>query len=203
MFKEHLANMIRAFMAISPSRNYITQFLYLIKESGGIEYATLESGYKELLNDEVRENIAKAFGIAFDEKVYLEDGYGRKLTEFIDKIFELFEDEEFRKNLEVLLKDEFPEGIPNLRKEWIEVKLQGLRNDQNYGETAVAILKELTKFTRMKADELEKKLNKSKSKILSSLELLKIYGLVSVEYDGSYRIPSDIVNKYKDILEAL
>jgi len=203
-FKNQLSNLIYALIAISPSRNYITQFLYLIKMNGSIDYRVLEDAYPDIVKDEyVREAFAKIFGISFADKVSLNtNGYGYFLTNFIDEIFKLFEDAEFRAKVSSILKDEFPEGVPNMAREWLEVRIEGLQSEPNYGENSLKVLKEIVKIGRLKIEDLEKRLGLSRGYLLQCLELLELYKLVEKDYDGSYR-PSEQVKKYREVLERL
>ena len=73
-FKKQLSNFVKALIALAPSRNYVTQFLYIIKLNGSIDYRILEDAYPEIVKNEyVRECFAKAFGILFKDKVSLEN----------------------------------------------------------------------------------------------------------------------------------
>jgi hypothetical protein len=72
-FSRQLSNFVNALIALAPSRNYIVQFLYLIKKNGSMAYRILEEAYPELMKDEyMREAIAKAFGVVFKENVSLD-----------------------------------------------------------------------------------------------------------------------------------
>lgn len=203
-FKKQLLNFVNALIAISPSRNYVTQFLYLIRANGSIDYRIVEEAYPDIVKDGyIREAFAKIFGINFTDKVSLNtDGYGYHLTDFIFEAFKLFEDLEFRAKVSTILKDEFPEGIPNLAKEWLEVRLEGLKSEPNYGKNSIKTLKEIAKIGRLKSEDLERKLNLGRGYLLQCLNLLELYRLVEKDYDGSYK-PSEPLRKYKEALERL
>ena len=203
-FKKQLLNFVNALIAISPSRNYVTQFLYLIRTNGSIDYRIVEEAYPDIVRDDyTREAFAKIFGISFTDKVSLNTGgYGYHLTDFISEAFKLFEDPESRAKVSSILKDEFPEGIPNLAKEWLEVRLEGLKSEPNYGQNSVRVLKDIVKIGRLKPGELEKRLNLGRGYLLQCLNLLELYRLVEKDYDGSYK-PSESVRKYQEVLEGL
>ena len=203
-FVKQLSNFVNSLIAIAPSRNYVTQFLYIIKMNGSIDYRVLEEAYPDIMKDEyTREAFAKIFGISFSDKVSLESGkYGWWLTDFINAIFQLFEDANFRSQVSMLLKDEYPEGVPNLVEEWLKVRIEGLVSEPTYGKTAIKILKELVKFSRLKPEEIEKKLEISRGVALESLNLLSLYNLVIKEYDGSYK-PEETLRKYSHVLEGI
>ncbi len=203
-FSKQLSNFVSALIALAPSRNYVTQFLYIVKMNGSVDYRILEEAYPDIVKDEyMRENFAKAFGVSFTDKISLESGkYGWLLTDFIDKIFELFEDPEFRSKVGTVLKDEYPQGIPNLAEEWLEVRLKGLSSEPTYGEVAVKVLRELVKLGRAKIEELERTLNISRGHLIESLKLLELYKLVIKDYDGSYK-PTESLRKYTGVLEEI
>ena len=203
-FKKQLLNFVNALIAISPSRNYVTQFLYLIRTNGNVDYRIVEEAYPDIVRDDyTREAFAKIFGISFTDKVSLNTGgYGYHLTDFISEAFKLFEDPESRAKVSSILKDEFPEGIPNLAKEWLEVRLEGLKSEPNYGQNSVRVLKDIVKIGRLKPGELEKRLNLGRGYLLQCLNLLELYRLVEKDYDGSYK-PSESVRKYQEVLEGL
>ena len=203
-FKSQLLNFVNALIALAPSRNYITQFLYIIRMNGSVDYKILEDAYPDIMKDEyTRESFAKAFGISFTDKVSLEHGkYGWVLTDFISKILQLFEDSTFRSKVGAMLKDEYPQGIPNLAEEWLEVRLKGLSSEPTYGEVAVKVLRELVKLGRAKIEELERTLNISRGHLIESLKLLELYKLVIKDYDGSYK-PTESLRKYTGVLEEI
>jgi len=203
-FKKQLLNFVKALIALSPSRNYVTQFLYLIRTNGSVDYRIVEEAYPDIVRDDyTREAFAKIFGIRFTDKISLNtDGYGYHLTDFISETFKLFEDSEFRAKVSSILKDEFPEGISSLAREWLEVRLEGLQSEPNYGQNSIKTLKEIVKIGRLKAEDLERKLNLSRGYLLQCLNLLELYRLVEKDYDGSYK-PSESVRKYQEVLEGL
>lgn len=200
--KKQLSNFIEALMALAPSRNYVTQFLYLVKINGSIDYRILEEAYPDIVKDEhVRDAFAKAFGISFKDKIYLEPGkYGDFLAGFIDKVLRLFEDPEFLSKASSLLKEEYPQGIPNLAQEWLEVRLEGL-SSQAYGGSAIKVLKEIVRVGRAKTEELERSLGMCRGDVIEAVNLLKLYGLVKEDPYGF--VPSEDLRKYQKLLEGL
>lgn len=158
-FGDHLNNLVNALIALAPSRNYITQFLYVIHMMNGeIEFPTLYDAYPELMKDkECREKLAKIFGISFGEKVSLAyDGYGRHVSELIDKIFKKFEDREFRESLNSLLQDIRTESLPNLQEEWVKLKLEGVLDEPTYGINAMRVLKTIAEGKYPDVSDLDK-----------------------------------------------
>jgi len=201
--KKQLSNFVQALIALAPSRNYVTQFLYLVKINGGIDYRILEDAYPDIVKGEyVRDAFAKAFGISFKDKVYLESGkFGDFLVGFIDRVLQLFEDPEFRSKINSLLKEEYPQGVPNLAQEWLEVRLKGLSSEPTYGKVAVKVLREIVRVQRAKTEELEKSLGISRGEVIEATNLLKLYGLVKEDPYGF--TPSESLRKYPQVLEGI
>jgi hypothetical protein len=201
--KKQLSNFVQALIALAPSRNYVTQFLYLVKVNGSIDYRILEEAYPDIVKDEyVRDSFAKAFGISFKDKVYLESGkFGDFLVGFIDRVLQLFEDPEFRSKINSLLKEEYPQGVPNLAQEWLEVRLKGLSSEPTYGKVAVKVLREIVRVQRAKTEELEKSLGISRGEVIEATNLLKLYGLVKEDPYGF--TPSESLRKYPQVLEGI
>jgi len=203
-FAKQLSNFVNALIALAPSRNYIVQFLYLIKKNGSMEYRVLEEAYPELMKDEyMREAVAKAFGVAFKENVSLDaSGYSSALIEFVDKALTLFEDSIFRSKVSSLLKSEYPSGVPNLVEEWVDVRLKGLMSEPTYGKLSIKVLREVLRVGRAKREELAKMLGVSEGELIDCLRLLELYKLLVKDYDGSYK-PSDDLRKYSRLVEAI
>jgi hypothetical protein len=204
-FSKQLSNFVNALIALAPSRNYVVQFLYLIKKNGSMDYRVLEEAYPELMKDEyIREAIAKAFGVLFKENVSLDAaGYGSTLVEFVDKALILFEDSVLRSKVSSLLKGEYPTGVPNLVEEWVDVRLKGMLSEPTYGKLSIKVLKEILRVGRAKREELAKALAvREEGALIEALRLLDLYKLVLKEYDGSYR-PADDVRRYSHLVEAI
>jgi hypothetical protein len=200
---KQLSNFVNALIALAPSRNYVTQLLYLIKINNTIDYRILEDAYPDVVKDEyVRESFAKAFGVSFKDKVSLEPGkYGEFLIDFVGRTLQLFEDAEFRSKVSSLLKDEYPQGIPNLAQEWLEVRLKGLSSEPTYGKLALKVLREIVRVGRAKTEELEKSLNMGRGDVIEVTNLLKLYGLIKEDPYGF--IPSESLRKYPQLLEGI
>jgi len=203
---KQFSNFVNALIAISPSRNYVTQLLYLIKiNDDGIDYKILEDAYPEIVKDEyVRESFAKAFGVSFKDKVTLEHRkYGEFLVDFLEGVLGLFEDAEFRSKVGFFLKNEYPQGIPNLAQEWLEVRLKGLSSEPTYGALALKVLKEVVRVGRATIDELEKSLGMERGDVIEVTKLLKLYGLIKYLYGYGELIPSESLKKYQHLLEGV
>jgi hypothetical protein len=210
---KHLSNLVNALIALAPSRNYITQFLYLIKinegekkfgEVEGVSFRILENAYPEIVkDDQTREKISKVFGVNFKEKVTLADkGFGDNLTNFLSIVLTFFADDEFRRELSSLLKDEFPQGVPDLLEEWVSVRLRGLSSEPTLGGIAIRALKELVKRGSATVENLKKALGEKEWDLVDALTLCRLYGLVRVDHSGYY-YASDPLKKYSHLLEKL
>lgn len=136
--KEHLNNLIEAVIALSPSRNYITQFFVV----SPMDYPTLYDAYPEILKDEeMRKVLVQAFSMSMGQNIEIRGGLGYDLVNFINSIFSKLENEEIRSALDEFLKDVRKESIPNLRREWIELRLKGVVMEPTYGRDSLRILK--------------------------------------------------------------
>jgi hypothetical protein len=209
---KHLSNLVNALIALAPSRNYVTQFLYLIKinedkehggEEKGISFRILENAYPEIVkDDQTREKISKVFGVNFKEKVTLADkGFGDNLTNFLSIVLTFFASDEFRRELSSLLKVEFPQGVPDLLEEWVSVRLRALSSEPTLGGIAIRTLKELVKRGVATMEDLKKALGVKEWDLADALTLCRLYGLVKVDSRGYYA--SDSLKKYSHLLEKL
>jgi len=213
-FLKHLVNFVNALIALAPSRNYITQFIFLIKlnemkenyydYAEGINFRILESAYPEIVNNEkMRNAFSKIFGISFKEKVTLErNSLGDIIANFLLQILPFFANDELRSELNSLLKDRFPQGVPDLVEEWTSVVLKGLASEPTLGNVVIRVLKELVKRGSAKVEDLEKSLGVARWDLVDALTLCKLYGLVKLDSRGHY-YSSEALKKYSHLLESL
>lgn len=150
--QEHIENLLNALVALSPSRNLIVQFMAMTP----MDLPTMMDAYPELLRDEeTRQALKTIFNITFAEQVGRpESGYGSSSSIGHNLLECLFGDYGFYKDLErgavrssiaqILGKD--VEEIPNPRKEWMELKLNGVSMEPTYGTDAVRVLKAMKKI---------------------------------------------------------
>jgi hypothetical protein len=140
--KEHLNNLINAIYALSPTRNYVLQFLELLPR----DYPKTMDAYPNLFRDEeVRDRLKDVFGIAISEDVEIGYGLGRKLNDLSDNIRNTFFDthdwEEFQKNLsEYLGRD-----LPNVIDELWDQRIMMAMAEPTYGKDCANILKAMKK----------------------------------------------------------
>lgn len=210
--RRHLANLVSALIALSPSRNLVTQFLYFAgANKGGVDYRVFEEAYPEIVKDGgVRESFGGAFGVlfgghaAFEGKIALEQNkYGWRIFEFVDGfLLKAFGDPEFRSALSSLLAEEFPGGVPDLAREWVEVRVRGLSSEPTYGGKALAVLREIVGSKKVKFEDLERKLGFERGELLECLGLIELYGLVKKDAVTKSYEPADALKSYPDVLEA-
>ena len=199
--ENHVSNFIKALIAISPSRNRLTQFLYIIYKNGSLEYDVAYVSFPEIMkNDEIRSKIFDIFGIEVSgDQIRLKGGgYGYSLMSFIDRVITLFEDPSFRNTVMSLI--EIPEGIPNLKEEWVRVRVEGLKKTE-LGKYGFKVLRTLNKLGSLSVDALKKQCKIEEYYLRQTLRLLSIYKLVSRDYSGNYSLSED-VKKYSHLIES-
>jgi hypothetical protein len=144
--QEHMENLLNALVALSPSRNLIVQFMAMTP----MDLPTMMDAYPELLRDEeTRQALKTIFNVTFAEQVGRpESGYdsssiGYELRECLFGSYGFYKDLEradVRSSIaQILGKD--VEEIPNPKKEWMELKLNGISMEPTYGTDAVRVLK--------------------------------------------------------------
>lgn len=149
--QEHMENLLNALVALSPSRNVIVQFMAMTP----MDLPTMMDVYPELLRDEeTRQALKTIFNIKFAEQVgrpesgYSSSSIGYELLECLFGSYGFYKDlerEEVRSSIaQILGKD--VEEIPNPRKEWMELKLNGVSMEPTYGTDAVRVLKAMKRI---------------------------------------------------------
>lgn len=140
-FKQHLAHLFEAMVAISPTRNYVSQMVHLLPE----ERRQMRYAYPELFERmETQEFLTEGFGLEISEE---EVSTGRRgpsndLSSLIGDIMGFFDDEERRR----LLGEYLNEEIPNPRREWLDHKLKMAVSEPNYGEDIRSVFNVMRKF---------------------------------------------------------
>lgn len=171
-FKEHLRNLLDAMHAISPTRNYVSQMLYLLPK----EYGQMTEAYPELFEQlATRQFLIDEFGLQIDAEVdtknHLTSG---KIVSFIDNIFEFLADEERREALEQYLDLD----IPNPEREWLDHRVKMAVSEPRYGDDIRTVLRvmvtygEDTQNNRIQLDRLENETNISRDRLLRIREFL-------------------------------
>lgn len=107
-----------------------------------MDYPTLYDAYPEILKDEeMRKVLVQAFNVSMEADINIRGGLGYDLVNFINSMFSRLENEEIRNGLNEFLKDVRSEPIPNLRREWVELRLKGATMEPSYGQDALRMLK--------------------------------------------------------------
>ena len=140
--KEHLNNLINAIYALSPTRNYVLQFLELLPR----DYPKMMDAYPNLFKDEeIRDRLKDVFGITISEDVEVGHGLGRKLNDTSNSIrstfFDTYDWEEFQKNLSGYLGRD----LPNIIDELWEQRVMMAMSEPTYGKDCANILKTMKK----------------------------------------------------------
>ena len=149
--QEHMENLLNALVALSPSRNLIVQFMAMTP----MDLPTMMDAYPELLRDEeTRQALKTIFNVTFGEQVgrpntgYDSSSIGYELLECLFGNYGFYKDlerDEVRSSIaQILGKD--VEEIPNPRKEWMELKLNGVSMEPTYGNDAVRVLKAMKRI---------------------------------------------------------
>jgi hypothetical protein len=140
-FKQHLSHLFEAMVAISPTRNYVSQMVYLLPE----ERRQMRYAYPDLFERmETQEFLTEGFGLQISEEQVSTQhrGPSSDLSSLIDDIMRFFDDEERRR----LLSGYLDEEIPNPRREWIDHKLKMAVSEPNYGEDIRSVFNVMRKY---------------------------------------------------------
>jgi hypothetical protein len=206
--REHLNNLIEALIALSPSRNYITQFLMMLPQ----DYPTMYDAYHEILGDEkTRSILTQVFGISLGPTIDTGYGYGNLIREFINRIFSMLEDEKIRNTLNEFLKDVRKEPIPDLRKEWAELRLKGISMEPTYGRDSLQVFRLLAETKepyeyRCDLSVMISKTGINEARMRRIIDLMSRYRLIEKDERGGkegYRICSEIQKYVPELIKEL
>lgn len=133
--REHLSNLLSALANISPSRNFISQLIFLLPR----DLPTVEHSYPELIRSEAQE-ILEIFGVEFSEEVGRRaDSFAEALHKFIHKVFDWLDEETARVNIAKIM-DAPVSSIPNPYAEWARKVLDKFAKMSN-GDKILRFLK--------------------------------------------------------------
>lgn len=165
--KEHLENLVNAMVALTPSRNLITQFLFMIDKE---EHLTLQKMYPEILGEGNKKEELKKF---------LNSYHCNQLKKFVvDTVFNLLGNEEVIESLSKLLEKDEKE-IYNPQLEWQEVLLNAISKERTYGKVAIQLLKILIEKDReFSYSDLIKRAKIDESTFRGAIKLLVGYNFV-------------------------
>lgn len=200
--KEHMENLLNALVALSPSRNYVSQFITMMPQ----DQSDVLAAYPKFIEDEKTKNImSRIFDIKYGSEVKREEynALGQKLNETVTSILGILDSDDLRNELSVYLKDIRTEEIPNPYREWIKIKIDGLLDEPNYGKNSLKILKlMMDENIYINTSDLSKapsKVNLSQQELSICLQLLEKYRLVKKSGDNYSVFDSD--KKHLDLIE--
>ena len=201
-FKEHLSHLFEAMVAISPTRNYVSQMVHLLPE----ERRQMRYAYPELFERmETQEFLTEGFGLEISEEEVSTNhrGPSSDLSSLINDIMEFFDDEERRR----LLSEYLDEEIPNPRREWIDHKLKMAVSEPNYGEEIRSIFNVMRKYGdqqngyRLNTERIEEltdvedgRIREIKRFLVSELDVLR-------DSNGEFRFESVIMD-YPGVVDS-
>ncbi len=206
-FKKHLENLINCLINIAPSRNRVTQMLFLLPK-----YEEELKEVYEFFSDENFLEKLKLLGIDMGEKVDVKgrdniitfnknDKFFKKLGYLIRIVFSMFEDKDTRE----ILKKLIDKDVPDLHREWFEQKLEMVFSEPTLGDYAKKFLKTMrelgSKYSQWWTTDypnIVKKLGRISDKVR---DYLKEYNII--EYREHYNdvYLTEESHKYKEILE--
>ena len=143
--KEHLNNLVNALYALSPTRNYVLQFLELLPR----DYPKMVDAYPELFKaEEVRNRLKDVFGIKISENVEVGYDLAKKLREISENVrsqfFELYTREGRQKKLSEYLGRNL-DDLSNVLDELWEQRIQMAIAEPMYGEDCEKIMRTMVK----------------------------------------------------------
>lgn len=140
-FKEHLMQLFEAMVALSPTRNYISQMITLLPE----ERRQMRHAYPDLFERmETQEFLTDTFGLQISEEevsTRAREPAG-EINSLINDIMDFFDDDDRRREFEEYLNQE----IPNPRREWLDHKIKMAVSEPNYGEDIQTVFDTMLKF---------------------------------------------------------
>ncbi|PHQ38252.1 hypothetical protein DJ69_12945 [Halorubrum persicum] len=201
-FKQHLSHLFEAMVAISPTRNYVSQMVHLLPE----ERRQMRYAYPELFERmETQEFLTDGFGLEISEEEVSTKhrGPSSDLSSLINDIMEFFDDEERRR----LLSEYLDQEIPNPRREWIDHKLKMAVSEPNYGEEIRSIFNVMRKYGdqqngyRLNTERIEEltdvedgRIREIKRFLVSELDILR-------DSNGEFRFES-VIMEYPGVVDS-
>lgn len=140
-FKEHLSQLFEAMVALSPTRNYVSQMITLLPE----ERRQMRHAYPDLFERmETQEFLTESFGLQISEEEVSTRNRrpAGEIESMINDVMEFFDDDERRREFEDYLNQE----IPNPRREWFDHKIKMAVSEPNYGEDIQTVFDTMLKF---------------------------------------------------------
>lgn len=207
---EELWKLINALMAITPSRNYIAQYIAMMP----MDYPSTYDMFPEfLLTSDLRESLGRILGIAYGAEVnIISDSaqFAYNFRSFLERIFALFESSDIRQKISVLTGAS-DDAIPNPRKEWVEIRLKGIISIPNQGKQTMRTLRLISESLEPAAgwrsfNDLVKLLQLNENEVRRIIDLLMYkYRLIIRDDRGGkegYRLADD-VSRYGESIRQI
>lgn len=140
-FKEHLSQLFEALVALSPTRNYVSQMVTLLPE----ERRQMRHAYPDLFEQmESQEFLTDTFGLQISEEEVSTRNRrpAGEIESLINDVMNFFDDDERRREFEEYLNQE----IPNPRREWFDHKVKMAVSEPNYGEDIQTVFDTMLKY---------------------------------------------------------
>lgn len=209
---EQVGELIDTMLFLAPTNNRISQFILL---SEGADYQSMKEMYPDFLGDKkARSKFLKALGMEIRSDGKIDIGYnsvasGLKST--IGSLFSLFEREEVINKVSASLLTE----IPNLREEWVWVRLQTIqelsKGDNSPAKLSVVLMKVLTKlrddnssnYRRLEFKQILETMPEPVDEMIisSAMDILTKYQLIS-QFGEQYELSDDLWS-YKLLIDDL
>jgi CRISPR/Cas system CSM-associated protein Csm2 small subunit len=206
-FKKHFENLINCLISIAPSRNRVTQMLFLLPQ----RKEDLKELY-EFFSDEKLLNYLKNLGLEeVGEKIRIKNSRYINYDSFLNGVhwlvtilLRIFNNDTVRNGIKETLGIE----VPNLWEEWFKQKLRICLSEQSLGadiKRFLQIMKEKGNVLNwcVKFEEIEKEL-KDKSNVVR--DILVDFGIVDyLSESESYQIVrlSKEAEKFKNVIEEI
>lgn len=209
---EQVGELIDTMLSLAPTNNRISQFVLL---SEGQDYQSMKEMYPDFLGDKkARSKFLKALGMAIENDGKMNVGYNSvasNLKSVIISMFNLFEREEVINKVSASLLTE----IPNLREEWVWIRLQTIqelsKGDNSPAKLSVMLMKVLTKLRednssdhrRLEFKQILENMPESvdETVMASAMDILTTYQLIS-QFGEQYELSEDLWS-YKLLIDDL
>jgi hypothetical protein len=185
--KAQLKTLINALQALAPSRNYFIQFFTLLP----MDFRVASKSFPELFEDEkIRNILTKVFGISVGSTIEIGSGLAHTLKLWSETVRSTFEKDETRESISSYIGEE----IPNIEKEWLEVKLEIIRSEPTYGKITLQAYHKIIEAKQLTVKELVGRMKCDESTIRTALEILRNFRLIEpVGYgEETYKISGNL-----------
>lgn len=140
--KKHLNNIVDAFYALSPTRNYVLQLLELLPE----DYATMVRACPELFeNEETRKILKDILGMRIGEQVQVSGGLADTCKRISQNVSSNFFGSYNWEELQTKLSDYLGRDLPNVNKELCNHKIRMAISEPTLGNDIKKVLTAMVK----------------------------------------------------------